>query len=287
MERQLLEALYQWLFCLDLPRRPGVVFSDRWIVLTYLWAVICDRPTTWACKAENWPASFAWFTPPKDGTMSRRLATPSVQAIQRKALRRLNPKPPPGTEHWVDGKPLTVGGSSKDPDARAGRGAGMMAKGYKLHALWAATGALRAWFVEPLNASEPKLAVRMAPVLEGPGFLVGDHLFDWRSLYDVAGAHGIQLVVTPERGGSGKPGRRHQSPYRVAGLKLACMPLGRGLLHRRYGIDRLFGQLGNAAGGLGPLPNWVRRRRRVTRWVQGKLLWFCFRRWLKIQHLRG
>jgi hypothetical protein len=285
MERQLLEALYQWLFSLELPRRRGVVFSDRWIVLTFLWAVLCDRPTSWACEAENWPASFAWFTPPDDGTMSRRLKTASVLAILRELLRLLNPKPPPGTNHWVDGKPLPVGGSSKDPDARAGRGAGMMAKGYKLHALWAATGSLRASIVEPLNASEPKLAVRMAPIVEG-GYLVGDHLFDWRALYDVAGAHGAQLVVTPERGGTGKPGRRRQSAYRVRGLKIAQMPLGRELLHQRFGIDRLFGQIGNAAGGLSPLPNWVRRRHRVTRWVQAKLLWFCFRRRLKIQHLR-
>src|SRR5690242_15363516 len=107
MERQLLEALYHWLLSLDLPRRSRVRFPDLWVVLTYLWAVLCDRPTHWACMAENWPSNFAWFTPPSDSTMSRRLKTASVQALQRQALRRLNPAPPPGTEHWVDGKPLT------------------------------------------------------------------------------------------------------------------------------------------------------------------------------------
>jgi hypothetical protein len=33
----------------------------------------------------------------------------------------------------VDGKPLPVSSVSKDPDARRGRGAGGMAKGYQLH----------------------------------------------------------------------------------------------------------------------------------------------------------
>jgi hypothetical protein len=285
MERQLLEALYHWLLSLDLRRKKRSRFPDLSIVLTYLWAVLCDRPTHWACQQKNWPVNFAWFTPPSDSTMSRRLKTASVQALQRQALGRLNPDPPPGTEHWVDGKPLTVGGSSKDRDARAGRGAGMMAKGYKLHALWAATGALRAWLVEPLNASEPKVALRMVPVLCGPGYLAADHLFDWKTLYDVAGAKQVQLVTSPQRASTGKPGRRKQSPFRVKGLKLAQMPIGRELLQRRKGVERLFGQLGNSAGGLGPLPNWVRRKHRVTRWVQGKLLWFCFRRKLKNQEL--
>jgi hypothetical protein len=36
----------------------------------------------------------------------------------------------------IDGKALPVGGPSKDADATWGRGAGGLAKGYKLHAIW-------------------------------------------------------------------------------------------------------------------------------------------------------
>ena len=161
----------------------------------------------------------------------------------------------------------------------------MMAKGYKLHAIWACTGALEGWAVQPLNISEPKVAAGMVPVLTGPGYLVGDHLFDWKVLYNLTGERGMQLVVSPEKHGSPIPGRRRQSPYRVIGLRLAHSPAGQAMLRRRFGIDRLFGQLGNAGGGMGPLPNWVRRIHRVRRWVHGKLIWFCFRRALKNQKL--
>jgi hypothetical protein len=43
----------------------------------------------------------------------------------------------------LDGKPLPIGGCTKDPDARYGRAAGTMAKGYKLHAVWARPQHLR------------------------------------------------------------------------------------------------------------------------------------------------
>ena len=96
----------------------------------------------------------------------------------------------------------------------------MLAKGYKLHALWASCGSLEAWTVESLNVAETKMAAVMVPVLKGPGYLVGDHLFDWKVLYHEAGARGVQLVVTPEKHGSPVPGVRRQDPHRIIGLKL-------------------------------------------------------------------
>ncbi|MEM6312981.1 MAG: hypothetical protein AAF743_02795 [Planctomycetota bacterium] len=40
----------------------------------------------------------------------------------------------------------------------------------------------------------------------------------------------------------------------------------------RRDIEGRFGTQGNEVGGLGPLPNHVRRLHRVQRWVAGKLL---------------
>lgn len=40
----------------------------------------------------------------------------------------------------------------------------------------------------------------------------------------------------------------------------------------RAAIERIFSALSSFAGGLGPLPNWVRALRRVTRWVTAKLV---------------
>jgi hypothetical protein len=261
MERLLLSQFYTWLFALPMAEVKRVQFCDRWIVLTFLWAVLCDRPLSWACLGENWPPGFLCAPPPSPSTMSRRMKSLSVQTLLRELVAR-------------------------DPDAKVGRGAGMLAKGYKLHALWACTGSLEAWRVEPLNVAEIKMAATMVPVLKGPGYLVGDHLFDWKVLYHEAGERGVQLVVTPEKGASPMPRQRRQDPHRVIGLKLAHTSKGKAMLHRRFGIDRLFGQLGNQGGGLGPLPNWVRRLPRVRNWVAGKLIWFSFRRRLKNKDLR-
>ncbi|MCY2930121.1 MAG: hypothetical protein NTV86_11635 [Planctomycetota bacterium] len=39
----------------------------------------------------------------------------------------------------------------------------------------------------------------------------------------------------------------------------------------RTGIERSYGNLTSFAGGLGPLPAWVRRPHRVATWVAAKL----------------
>jgi hypothetical protein len=61
MERQLFESLYRLVEVLrEYSSTSGCVHPDHWIVLTYLWSVICDRPVCCACRAENWPAAYAW-----------------------------------------------------------------------------------------------------------------------------------------------------------------------------------------------------------------------------------
>ncbi len=40
----------------------------------------------------------------------------------------------------------------------------------------------------------------------------------------------------------------------------------------RMGIEQRLAQAGNLGGGLGPLPNWVRRPHRVALWVAAKPL---------------
>ena len=69
--------------------------------------------------------------------------------------------------------------------------------------------------------------------------------------------------------GAGR-GHHRQSPCRLRGLDLLGRPFGRALYRSRSAIERRFGEL--TAAGLGALPPWVRRRHRVKRWVQAKLL---------------
>ena len=48
--------------------------------------------------------------------------------------------------------------------------------------------------------------------------------------------------------------------------------MGQDLLRMRTGIERSYGNLTSFAGGLGPLPAWVRRPHRVATWVAAKLI---------------
>src|SRR3954465_7351329 len=130
-------------------RGRGQQFGDHLIVKVYVWGVLHDRPTVWACDPRNWPDDDDGdgLRPPalpSQPTMSRRLRTVGVLPLLERAPALLAAAPPPAPLKHVDSKPLAVGNYSKDPDARRGRAAGAMARGYKLHAVQSG-GVLRYW----------------------------------------------------------------------------------------------------------------------------------------------
>lgn len=98
-----------------------VSFSDRWILLVYFWAVIHDRPTSWACVTENWPADLRPARLPSQPTMSRRLRSPHIQWALALVMEELRGDPSVGLLKCIDAKPLPVGGDSRDPDAVGAR----------------------------------------------------------------------------------------------------------------------------------------------------------------------
>ena len=101
-------------------RSPAVQFSNPLIVLVYLWAVLHDRPVSWACRCENWPAAQGPLALPSPATMSRRLRRLRVLALLTAVENALRAQLP---QRWVkslDAKPLVVGGFSKDRDAARG-----------------------------------------------------------------------------------------------------------------------------------------------------------------------
>ena len=55
-------------------------------------------------------------------------------------------------------------------------------------------------------------------------------------------------------------------------LEMLNRPFGQKLWAKRREIECLFGNCTSFGGGLAPLPAWVRRLRRVKRWVWAKLL---------------
>jgi hypothetical protein len=292
MERELRPRIYHLVMAAGATiRQAQVTFQPHIIVLTFLWAALHDRPQGWACRPENWstptpgPAAL-----PSESALSRRLKSLGVGVLMRARADRLRAARPPRLVHVLDGKPLPVGGAGHDPDARNGPGAGKIAKGYTLHAVWGGRPMPAAWSIEPMNACETKAAERLRPELagRGGGSLLADGESDANGVFEAAGAAGYQLVAPRADPGAG-PGHRRQSRYRLRGIELlrgaggavgslrerierSFGAFGRELYALRSRIERCFGDATWFGGGLGPLPAWVRRLHRAGRWVWAKLL---------------
>lgn len=278
MEHRLWKAIVAALATLDNPRAKGCDYSDDRIVEVYYWAVICDRPTSWACCRSNWPLHLRRLKLPSPAAMSRRLRTPSVLALLDALERRVVAPKGPGLFRVIDGKPLPIGGCSKDKQAGYGRAAGGKAKGYKLHALVGGDGSVAGWRVAPMNKDERVMGARLleAAPPEVAGYIVADANYDSNKLHALCDGHGGRQLVTPRRYGPDKgTGHRKQAAGRKRCIALVERPFpacARRLLRDRAQVEREFGNLTNWWGGLSGLPAWVRTHRRVRRWVQAKLV---------------
>ena len=271
MEQELWNELYTIARCLD-KHRPLGLYRHADIVGVYLWAVIHDRPTSWATVAINWPKVIDIYIPSQP-TMSRRLRSAATRQLlddveSTFVLILVMAKV------WVkivDAKPLPVGGHSKDPDARWGHGVCGFAKGYKLFAIYGESPLPLTWRVAAMNAGETTIAKRMLPDLQGGGYLLGDKLYDSNPLYIVARQYNHQLVAPRKQKNKGL-GHRSHDPDRLRAAELLQTQFGQALFAERGRIEQNFAHLTNFGGGLAPLPNWVRRLHRVQLWVQAKIL---------------
>lgn len=271
MERELWEALCRLMrrvYKLNGPARYG----DDVILSVYWWSVVHERPVSWSCRPENWPPHLQGRRLPSQPTMSRRLRLPSVELLMHE-VEALLVAITGAARCWlwmVDGKPLPVGGASKDLDAAWGRGAGGIQKGYKLHTVWGCGPLPIAWALTPLNRNEQVVARKLFLDLPSGGYLLGDKQYDGNKLYDAAAESGCQLVAAPKR--KGNLGHRRHSPYRLRSRELLATRFGKALYRQRNTIERRFAWLTSFVGGLGPLPFWTRRFNRVRSWLQSKLL---------------
>jgi hypothetical protein len=233
MERKLWTRLYPIVVAVcQRISHPQVAHTDRWILLVYFWAVLHDRATAWACQRINWPDDLGPARLPSQPTMSRRLRTPHIQWALALILEHLRGDPDQGLLKCIDGKPLPVGGASKDPDAHWGRGTRGAMKGYKLFALWGPGPVPLAWEVRSADRSESTEADRLIPHLGGCGYLLGDAIYDCNRLYDLAMRHNHQLIAPPKRPGKGL-GHCSQSPHRHQVKNLTLKKNGKSFIHRR------------------------------------------------------
>jgi len=282
MERELWQALY--LLAVGLDKRGGRwKYSTAEIVVVYFWAVLHDRPTSWATDPAEWPAELRPQRLPPQSTLCRRLKQGEVVDLMTAVEQQLVMLRSLG-KHWIhvlDGKPLAVSPISHDRDAAWGRGARGMQKGYKVHAVWNGGPLFTSWALAPMNMSEKTVARRMLESLLGGGYLLADSQYDANYLYDAADKAGFQLVArkTPGRGRNGL-GHRRNSPSRLRSIELLATRFGKKLYRERNHIERQFGVLTCTGGILGPLPAWVRRFHRVRHWVQAKLILNALR-WIK------
>ena len=284
MERELYRQLYRIVWAMGQGFRcPRAQHSTWRIVMVYFWAVLHDRPVSWATQVGHWPQRGVHNPLPSNATLSRRLRHPLtaalVQAVALHVLELLGYDP---SVLFLDGKPLPVGGLGGDPDTTVGYGAGKRCRGYKLHAICDKNGVPVVWTVRTMRDPEWQVAGELVQQLPAQsGYLVADGHYDKNPLYDQAGQCGRQLVATRHRGRS--TGHRRQSPYRMKALGMDA-PLRRQLLARRSTIDRMFGHLCATGGGLAPLPAWVRRQHRVQLWVQAKIILYCLRMLSRRRH---
>ncbi len=276
MEGELWKQVYRRLEVIGKKyRRKYVSFSDRWIAQVYMWAVLHDRPVSWACDQRNWPADMDWRLP-TPSTMSRRLRTDSVQRLLAELESICRDALPSGLWKWVDAKPLPIGNCSKDRQAGYGRSGAGMGKGYKLFAICDSNGTMDAWRIGPMNKDEKTMAHRLMGHVQGPGYLAGDGEYDASRLYAAARSAGLVLVAS-KRGGPGL-GHHKQRPERLRSIELQNRQFGRALLRQREGIERIFAHLTCGACALQPLPAWVRTHRRVELWVRGKIIVYYLKR---------
>jgi Transposase DDE domain len=274
MERELWPVLYRLIGEVARDVRQKYVQHQPWVlVAVMLWATLHDRPISWACQSRHW--STTRLRPgrlPSPATLSRRLDGVGVGLFWRALTERIRGSGPPALIAFMDGKPLLVGGNSKDPDARFGRAAGHVGRGYKLHTVWSTHPVPEAWEVTPLNGCEKAAARRLLTQLGHGGYLLADGNYDASPVYDAAWSAGYQLVAPFRKATNPGCGKHYQSPHRRRSIALMQSPFGRTLYQARTQIERNYGNAVAFGGGMTAPPAWVRGLERVRTWTWAKLI---------------
>ena len=288
MERQLWTAIVRVIDEISKPKLSGNFrFCVARVLKVWFWAVVHDRPVSWATRRENWPRDLLDDPLPSNATMSRRFRSEPIRAALANVEHRvLAPKDPNQLVWIIDGKPLQIGGCSGDRQAGYGRAASTMARGYKLHALLGKDGTIADWRVAPMNKDERTMAKRIVKSSTIAGYLVGDKNYDSNPLHQICDDTGrLQLVARRRKGPDRGLAKGKHAAGRLRSKAMLEDPypeFGESLLDQRQEIERFFGNLCNWGGGLSCLPAWARTWRRVHRWVQAKLIISMLKRSLKL-----
>ena len=244
-------------------------YDDTLIVGMFLWATFHDRPLCWAADRSNYSSLFRPRKLPSRSQFGRRIRTTRCQKLIDALNRELAKVEGVANLFVMDSRPLRLGLYSRDPDARRGHAGGGFAKGYRLHALATKQGEIVSWRLAPMNRNDRLVARELIEEARPQGMVLADGNYDSGALYDQVQEHGAQLL-TPLPANVGG-GHRPKSSARLSAARM--WKNGAKTLYReRVEIERIFSRQSSFGGGLAPLPAWVRRRRRVWRWVAAKLI---------------
>ncbi len=252
-------------------RRP--VYADTLIVLMYLWAVWHDRTMRWACERRAYTTLFRPRSLPDPSTFCRRRRSERCLAILQRVHDLIADVQRAALLTFLDAKPLPVGACSKDREAKPGHITGGYAKGYKLHAVTTDDARIPVWSVQPMNADERTVArelLRHMPILD---LSLADANYDATYLYLGVAEKGGALLTPVRQPPNTLRSWKVNCPQRLAALD-AWEPwnIGGYVFRERLQVERTFGNCTGFAGGLGPLPAWVRTWPRVTQWVGAKII---------------
>lgn len=264
-------------------RRP--LYPDQLIAKMYFWSVAHDRPLCWAARRSSYGELMHPKQLPSLSQFCKRLKSDRVEAIIDRVHGSLAGCDEQATLMFIDGKALPIGESSRDPDARTGRGSGKFSRGYKAHALGDFLGRIAAFRVTAMNEGEPTVAREHLVAHVPPGTVVlADGNYDGRKLYTAVGERGAFLFTPQKKNHRTEKAFRNTCPERREAMEFwrDHPDLAWRAYARRGGIERIFSALSGFGGGLGPLPAWVRRRERVDRWVTAKVALYNARVLLRI-----
>ena len=242
--------------------RPKDTHPTAVIALVHLYAALWDRPTSWACVANNWqpwalpallsiapsfapsPAPSPTPSPtlpakakqapeappgtlggalPDQSTMSRRTRRKDFMPFLERVGERLNDGAEPGVVKSVDGKPLELPNHTTDRDATWSRGVSRTSVGYKLHAIFSGNPMPDGFAITTLSTCEKQMAARMVKYLGGWGYLLADAHYDASWLHDLCRGHNHQLLCPRAKPGTGI-GHHYVSPHRRRAIDLLEAP---------------------------------------------------------------
>ena len=276
MDDQLLLHLYHRLFD-PATFRPSYdcVYSDQIIVLMHFLGVLRDRSMRWAHSKRNWPLWMRRLHCPSYSQFMRRLKNKEVKLLIAELNLEFRNDLPDGAEKFCDGKSLTVGGFSRDPDARSGKLPGDgWGKGYKVHLLTDACGAVDLFTVTPLDAGESTVMRRLIQWVEfrKDQIVRADSNYDSNKLYARFAKRNARLIAPRKKPGTGL-GHHPHHPYRLLAIKQLEKSEATLQAHKRHRIrvEQALAHMTNLPFGLSPLPNHVRRLHRVRLWVLSKI----------------